>query len=475
MHLEEIRKFCAQHILSEIKSITPLQQAGSDRIYYRIICDDKNYILCYSTNIAENKQFIVFTEHFATLGIHVPTIYAVHDTYNMYLLSDLGNIALLDIVLTEGETDNVKTLYKKAIAQLVLLQSKAQVQYDSTLAATCFDKTQILADVNYFKYYFLDLQKITYNKTLLAQEFDTLSKEIAIFEKNNFMYRDFQARNIMVHNNEVYFIDYQGAMQGPSQYDIASLLWQAKANFSSGFKKELFAYYYTEIQNTKQIDKQAFEKEYSKLVLIRLLQVLGAYGLRGIIERKKHFIESIPHALKNIEEWLQTYSINEYPCLQQIMYTLGSSEFKNKFMPTTNNEQKNGLRIIIQSFSYKQGIPSDTTDNGGGFVFDCRGILNPGRFDEYKKQTGRDKPVIDFLEQKTKMPEFIALAKNIVSISIDDYIARGFKNLMISFGCTGGQHRSVYSTDAMATFIKEKYKLDIIVHHIEQEKKNWVN
>jgi aminoglycoside/choline kinase family phosphotransferase len=474
MNLELIKQFAERHITGEIANIIPLQQAGSDRIYYRIETNNQSYICCYSLHIAESKQFINFTNHFKEIGILVPNVIATNEDCSMYLLDDLGPTCLLDIVLQEGESNRVRSLYQQCIIQLVELQMQAKVDFDETLASTSFDKTQILADLNYFKYYFLDLQKISYNKVALTKEFDNLSSALASISPTQFMYRDFQARNIMVKNDEVYFIDYQGGMQGPSQYDVASLLWQAKANFSSTFKNEMLDFYINTYAKHKEIDENKCREDFSKLVLIRLLQVLGAYGLRGTIEGKKHFLTSIPQGLENIGTWMQLYTLQEYPCILSILHTLSSNTFKQKFM-IVEKVEKEGLEIKVQSFSYKKGMPVDNTDNGGGFVFDCRGILNPGRFEEHKKQTGRDKPVMDFLEQKTKMPEFLETVKQLISISIDDYIARGFKNLMISFGCTGGQHRSVYSTDAIAAFIKEKYKLEPTVYHIEQEKKNWIN
>ena len=133
-----------------------------------------------------------------------------------------------------------------------------------------------------------------------------------------------------------------------------------------------------------------------------------------------------------------------------------------------------GLKIDIHSFSYKKGgIPKDSSGNGGGFAFDCRGILNPGRIDEYKAQTGKDKPVQDFLETKTEMPKFLDYIKNLISITIDDYVARNFEHLQINFGCTGGQHRSVYSAEKIAEFIREKYpQVTVTVHHDEQPQLN---
>jgi hypothetical protein len=288
------------------------------------------------------------------------------------------------------------------------------------------------------------------------------------------MFRDFQGRNILIDHQQPYFIDYQGGMKGPLQYDVASLLWQAKANLPMAWRKELYVYYKNELKQYIVVHDVQFDVDNSQLLLVRLVQVLGAYGLRGLIEKRSHFLSSIPQGLQNIEAWMTTYNLPNYPVLTYVLQQITTEEFINKYTnvkATTDTK----LTIRVNSFSYKKGIPQDASGNGGGFVFDCRGVLNPGRFEEYKKLTGRDKPVIDFLESKTRIHDFLAAAKQAVEISVDDYLARGFEHLMISFGCTGGQHRSVYSADAMAKHLKEKYNLDAIVTHVEQEAKAWVN
>ncbi len=462
--------------------IVPLAQAGSDRKYYRVIVDDTSYIACENNNSKENESFFYFSDFFDKHGIPVPKIIDISKDRTKYIQEDVGNESLLERIMKEGMTEAVQEIYKKSLTGLVSMQVSGgrELDFSKCFSAALFDKHAVMADLNYFKYYFLDLRKVMYDKVKLNVEFEKLAARIGQIEPLYFMYRDFQGRNIILKNDMPSFIDHQGGMRGPLQYDVASLLWQAKAQLSSTVKQTLYAHYKQELKKQILVDEQIFDANYSLIVLVRLLQVLGAYGLRGIIEQRAHFLSSIPLGLENIKEWLAEYSLDDYPELHHVLRKLETEiRYLKSEEPIAKSHQPKAisakLHILIQSFSYKKGIPADASGNGGGFVFDCRGILNPGRFDEYKKQTGRDKPVIDFLESKTKVNEFLQHAKEIIDISVEDYLQRGFEHLMISFGCTGGQHRSVYCTEAMAKYVKQKYNIDATVHHIEQEAKNWVN
>jgi hypothetical protein len=291
------------------------------------------------------------------------------------------------------------------------------------------------------------------------------------------MFRDFQSRNILIKNEQPHFIDYQGGMKGALQYDVASMLWQAKADLSDDWKNKLLDYYIDCVEETlsKKIDRDRFINQYNGYVLIRLMQVLGAYGFRGLFERKAHFLTSIPLGLKNLRWFLQNKKTGiELPEYERILHEIVKDEIIQRYEPLQATDQT-PLIIEINSFSYKKGIPKDESGNGGGFVFDCRGILNPGRIEEFKKQTGRNKDVKDYLEQHTKMPAFLNSIFDIVDITVEDYIKRNFSSLMISFGCTGGQHRSVYAADALARHLRNKFKVKIALQHFEQESKNWVN
>jgi len=345
------------------------------------------------------------------------------------------------------------------------------LNFDNALTAKEFGKQAIMSDLLYFKYYFVDTLKIPYDKQQLLEDFDALATYLTKTEYKMFMFRDFQSRNIVVNNGEVSFIDYQGGMRGALQYDVASLLWQAKADLSEQWKNELLEYYITVINELlpSPVQKDVFVNQYNGYVVIRMLQVLGAYGFRGLFERKAHFLSSIPLALRNLKWFLDNRKVGLIvPTLDGILAQITNPEIIKRFEPQKADENT-PLIVKVKSFSYKKsGIPKDESGNGGGFAFDCRGILNPGRFEPYKKITGREKEVIDFLEQQTKMPDFMNNVYNIVDISVEDYIARGFDSLAINFGCTGGQHRSVYAAEQTARHLRNKYKVKVELEHVEQ-------
>ena len=389
---------------------------------------------------------------------------------------------------SEGYTDDIYALFQKSLQTLARLHVKGDegLDYDRCLTNTEFGKQAIMADLLYFKYYFLDALRKPYDKQKLIDDFEALSNYLTHTEYKYFMFRDFQSRNIMVKASPVggglegasiHFIDYQGGMKGAPQYDVASMLWQARANLSDEWKEKLLNDYISALENLidSKISKTTFKSQYNGYVMIRLLQVLGAYGFRGLFERKAHFLTSIPLALTNLKWFINHQSIGiSLPEFKRVLDICVDDEIIHQFTPLQANE-KTSLIVKIHSFSYKKGLPEDGSGNGGGFVFDCRGILNPGRIEEFKSQTGRDKSVIDFLEQQTKMTEFLNSVFDVVDITVEDYLKRDFESLMISFGCTGGQHRSVYAADALARHLRNKFKVKIEVRHMIQDEKNWIN
>ncbi|RXK81855.1 RapZ C-terminal domain-containing protein [Filimonas effusa] len=456
--------------------IEKLPQSGSDRIYFRIYAGEGTFIATYNLNIRENETFINFSRHFLDAGLPVPGIYACNEAATIYIQQDLGTASLLNMLEENGHQAYAYGLFQKSLKQLARLQILGHegMNYDWCLTAHEFGKQAILSDLLYCKYYFLDTLKLPYDKQAMLDDFDALSTYLTKTEYKYFMFRDFQSRNIIINDDEVFFIDYQGGMQGALQYDVASLLWQAKAELSDEWKNSLLEYYMDEIDGLlqKPVDRELFVSQYNGYVLIRLLQVLGAYGFRGLFERKAHFLASIPLALRNLKWFVENKRIGiALPEFDKVLRIIVQDEVIERFEPPVADENT-PLVVTISSFSYKCGIPVDESGNGGGFVFDCRGILNPGRFDEYKKLSGQDKPVQDFLEQRTKMNEFLNSVYDIVDISVEDYIKRGFGSLMINFGCTGGQHRSVYSAEQVARHLRNKYKVKVVLEHTNCE--NWV-
>ena len=474
---DHITALFKQYNDATITAIDKLPQAGSDRHYFRLYTPGRNYIATYGSNIKENESFIYFSGKFREKQLAIPEIYYVSDDICCYIQEDFGNDCLLDKLQQQGFTTEVYELYKKSLTQLARLQVMGHegMDYTKCLTNAVFGRQAIMADLLYFKYYFLDALGRPYDKQKLIDDFEALSNYLSHTEYKYFMFRDFQSRNIIIkEDSSVGFIDYQGGMNGAPQYDVASLLWQAKANLPDDWKQHLLEDYINAFEHTvnETVDRDVFRSQYNGYVLIRLLQVLGAYGFRGLFERKAHFLTSIPLALHNLKWFINNQSLGiAVPEFKKVFEICTSEEVMQEFTPAQATDDT-ALLVTINSFSFiKTGYPKDETINGGGFVFDMRGILNPGRFDEYKHLSGLDKPVKDFLEQQTKMPDFLNSVYSIVDISVEDYIKRGFENLVINFGCTGGQHRSVYAAEAIARHLKNKFKVKVNVTHTNSE--NW--
>lgn len=461
------------------EKIIKIAQSGSDRVNYRLKGATKSCIGTYSPDEKENIAFVKFTKHFWGKGLPVPELYIVDLAHNMYIQEDLGDTALYQLLPAEGRpfNDDLVQLYKKIIRMLTLIQIRGGegLDYSVCYPRAAFDRQSMLWDLHYFKNYFLKLAKIPFDEQVLEDDFERFIDFLLQADCNHFLFRDFQSRNIMIKNNEPYFIDYQGGRKGALQYDLASLLFQAKGNIPHNIREELLEHYLDCAELQVRIDRKSFTRYYYGYVLIRCLQTMGAYGFRGLYERKEHFIASIPFAIKNIEWFLNNVQIPvEMPELRRCLRMMVESK---QFEPYDKIKGKNSSLVVkITSFSYKKsGIPADDSGNGGGFVFDCRAIENPGRYEEYKKLTGRDEPVIAFLKQQPSMDNFLQHIFAIVDNSVENYIERDFGHLSVHFGCTGGQHRSVFSADALAKHLTNKYGVKVVLIHVQQEANNWKN
>jgi aminoglycoside/choline kinase family phosphotransferase len=456
-----------------------IAQAGSDRRYFRIHGATKSAIGTYNADFKENKAFIRFTQHFWNKGLPVPEIYAENLLNGVYLQADLGDTQLFGLLPPIGApwTDELVGLYKKSVSALADLQIRGgeDLDYSVCYPRAAFDKQSMLWDLNYFKHYFLKLAKVPFDEGALEDDFQKFTNYLLLAECDYFLFRDFQSRNIMIKDGNPFFIDYQGGRKGALQYDVASLLYQAKGGVPNDVKKAVFDHYLDKVESLIPIDRDFFTDQYYGYVLIRCLQALGAYGFRGLYERREHFLSSIPFAIDQMEQILGMIKLpvrlpELFKCLELICKSDQFDGFDKK------KYANSPLTVKVQSFSYKKtGYPEDTTENGGGFAFDCRFIENPGRYDAYKKLTGRDKPVIDFLKLNGEMDNFLQNVYGIVDKSVENYLERGFAHLAVNFGCTGGQHRSVYAADQLARHLTDKYGVRIELNHIEQEKKNWVN
>ncbi|WP_421918749.1 RapZ C-terminal domain-containing protein [Marinifilum sp.] len=449
-----------------------LPQSGSYREYIRLIGEKRTVLGAYNADIKENNAFINFSKHFLSKNLPVPEIYHQKDEEGLYLLQDLGKTTLFDYILHlrvgEGFANDLILIYKKIITQLVRFQVEGGdgLDYEACYPRDCFDKQSMIWDLHYFKYYFLKLAKIPFDEQLLENDFQKFSDYLLDAPREYFLYRDFQSRNIMLVNGEPWFIDYQGGRRGALQYDLASLLYDAKADLPQAVRDELFEHYLHEVQKVQKVDPKTFKSFFQGYVLIRIMQAMGAYGFRGFYERKEHFLKSIPYALKNLETILGRMDIPvELPELTHALNEVLNSDF----LQQVGKEEEVKLHVEINSFSYRRGIPLDKSTNGGGFVFDCRAIHNPGRYQEYVEMTGKDQPVIDFFKEKSEMEDFLKSVFSLVDMSVDKYIKRKFTNLQVNFGCTGGRHRSVFSAESLAKHIREKFDVKVSLRHIERE------
>lgn len=467
-HIQNIRSLIKKAGYPDNCQIIPLPSSGSNRSYYRIIFSDNNNpnTLIASTNndIRENIAHNSFTEHFRSLGFNVPVIYARDRNYKYFLIQDLGDITLFSLI----NTDQKKAIehYKNVISDLVKFQIEGIKGLDLDVAFPIkkFNKRSIIWDLNYFKYYFVKPHNIDFDENILEDEFEKFADMLLDTELEYFNYRDFQSRNIMIHKNTAWYIDFQGGRQGPLQYDLVSLLYQVKANLSDETRDILYNHYLETLNKVLPGKQVMFEKNYSNFIYFRLMQVMGAYGFRGLVQHKAHFLQSIPLAICALTNLLQKSPfVSNLTELNNIFTQISSLKYN------TASSSNKGLTISINSFSFKKkGIPRDISGNGGGHVFDCRSLPNPGRIAELRDYTGLQKPVINYLKEQQEVGEFLANVKRIIDQTINNYLDRNFNDLQVNFGCTGGRHRSVYSASTIADYIKDKFPdVTIVVNHLE--------
>lgn len=465
--MNELESLFRQQTGEDALTVKELSAAGSNRKYYRLSNEKTSLIGVAGTSEEENRAFIQIAKHFYGKGLPVPKFLGQSVDGMFYLQEDLGDTLLFDYISGGRKTgvfsENEKEMLRKTIRIFASVQIKGSEDFDYNICypQSEFNERSVLWDLNYFKYCFLKPSGLDFQENILEDNFYTLAKILLETKTMAFMYRDFQSRNVMIKNDEPYFIDFQGGRKGPLQYDIASFLWQAKANYKIDLREELLHIYIDALKELINFDETEFRDRLKHFVLFRTLQVLGAYGFRGYFEKKPHFLQSIPFAIENLREILKEES-SEYPYLISILKSMTQLEqFREMAV-------KKPLVVRVYSFSYKKGIPADISGNGGGFVFDCRAVNNPGKYERFEYFTGLDESVKQFLEDDGEILTLLDNAYNLVDASVKRYIDRGFTHLMVSFGCTGGQHRSVYSAQKMAEHINQKFGVAVQLIHREQ-------
>jgi len=485
--------------------------SASHRRYFRLWGKDFSVIGVEGTDPDENRAFLTLDRHFASKGIKVPEVLAVEGL--CYLQEDLGGESLFDVAVAGGKFDEKLLCATMAALPKIQVEGAKGLDWNVCYPQPSFDARMVDFDLNYFKYDYLKLVGAEFNELRLQEDFDRLKADLLSEPSDTFLYRDFNARNVMVREGEPWFIDFQGGRRGPVYYDVASFVWQAKAAYPAPLREKLVRAYMDALRAYMPVDEKHFRERLRLFVLFRMLQVLGCYGFRGLWEQKPYFRDSIPFALKNLQELLP---FPQYPYLSEVLTSLAVPEGTDTpepmaalgnlrglcpplspaaFSPSTFlQSQKPGygrapdgalltshdggletcipseteLVVTVYSFSFKKGIPADASGNGGGYVFDCRGTHNPGKYEEYKQLTGLDQPVIDFLENDGEILRFLEGVYSIVDPHVRRFQERGFTHLQVSFGCTGGQHRSVYSAEHLATHLARD--LGVRVHLIHRER-----
>ncbi|HKH97515.1 MAG TPA: RNase adapter RapZ [Candidatus Sulfotelmatobacter sp.] len=463
-----------QRFHAPVVRVQPLQGqlGGSGRKIVRLTGEKVSAIGILYDVREENAAFLEFSRHFRRHGLPVPEIFAEDLDHGAYLEEDFGDTTLFEFLSNNRDGENIGApaieAYRQAVAVLPRFQVEAgrDLNYKVCYPRESFDGQSIAWDLNYFKYYFLRLAGIAFNEQALEDDFERLTKFLLSADREYFLYRDFQSRNIMLREGQPFFLDYQGGRKGALQYDIASLLYDAKADLPPDLRQKLLDHYLDVLAGYMDLKRDEFMQHYYAYVYIRIMQALGAYGFRGFYERKAHFLQSVPYALKNLR-WLQhnvTLAI-ALPALMDAFHGMLASEKLQGLASEADT-----LVVRVFSFSFHRGLPKDDTGNGGGFIFDGRSLPNPGREERFKTLTGKDAPVMDYLNQQESVHQFLASVMSLVDASVSNYQRRGFKNLMVSFGCTGGQHRSVYLAEQLAKHLRGRSGIEVVVRHRELEK-----
>lgn len=470
--LSTLKALAFSKIGVEAENVVPLPKSGSSRQYYRINFQKSESIIgVYSPNVQENRTFIYLANHFASLKLNVPKILAVSNCECFYLQYDLGTVSLFDIFSNPNNTcdTEIKVMAKNALTELVKFQVEGPTMLNTEMLypISTFCKRSVMWDLNYFKYDFLKPLNIEIDEVALEDDFESLANYLLNDDLCYFQYRDFQSRNIMVNNNNLYFIDFQGGRLGPCLYDVASFLYQARAQFSDQFRQEMLLFYIDSLAQKKQVNRDELIERFPVVVAFRIMQTLGAYGFRGFFEGKPHFMLSISTALANLKKVLAQLPKNIIPYITGLVQSIDVTRFEIPSEPSHK-----GLTVHISSISLKNGYPKVDAQHGGGFVFDCRSLPNPGRIDRFKSLNGTDIEVIDYLRQLPEVEKYMSNVESLVIDAVNNFKERNFSYLSVAFGCTGGQHRSVYCANLLASRLRQFEGIKIEVKHTQISQSN---
>ena len=463
MHQEILTRLFTQHFGKAPATVLPLEGDGSSRKMYRLVGDGyETAIGVYGPDADENRAFLSFSRAFRGAGLAVPEVYAADEEAGVYIEEDLGDATLFDALSSARKRDgsdfpaSMLPVYRRVVEELPRFQVEGGrvVDYSVAYPRAAFDRQSILWDLNYFKYHFLKLAHIPFNESRLERDFKAFASYLLRADRSHFLYRDFQSRNVMLREGDPWFIDYQGGRKGALQYDIASLLYDAKAALPEGVRDQLLSHYLDALERYLPVDREQFRQFYRGYVLVRIMQAMGAYGYRGFFERKIRFLQSVPPAIDNIEQVLRGGRLSvELPELSSVFERILDAQALRQ-QPA---RPQPGLTVHVGSFSYKNGYPEDLGGHGGGFVFDMRALHNPGRYAEYVDLSGRDDAVRAFLESVAEVGEYWDHVVGLIDGQVETYLTRGFTSLSVHFGCTGGQHRSVYFAERLAKHLRDRF------------------